>query len=60
VFVYINADLAGKTDLEQAQADMIVDSFGDINEIVVDFTFHEQDKDKQVTATRIPTHMSAI
>jgi hypothetical protein len=43
--------LAGKTELEQARVDMIIDCLEDINDIVEDFVFYEPDKARQVLAT---------
>lgn len=46
-FVARKFNLAGKTELEQARADMIIACFEDILEAMVDFHFHEPDAARQ-------------
>ena len=41
-------ELAGQTDLEQARADMLVDSYGDVINKIIAF-YYEEDTEKQVS-----------
>ena len=44
------AELAGKTDFEPAQADMIVDCLEDAWKPILTFTFETKDETKKVTS----------